>query len=103
MNSGGYVYRSLWSWISKKGYDETTSKFEELGKFELAVKGKISLEIGPWRANAGGLSVSRTFGDFEAKFKELGGTPGVIICEPEIFDFVLGEADFIVLGCFIIR
>jgi len=32
----------------------------------------------------GRLSVSRTFGDIEAKLSLYGGLPGVIIAEPEI-------------------
>lgn len=48
----------------------------------------------------GRLSVSRTFGDLEAKHPDLGGMPGVVICDPEI-KVLKGEAnelDFIVFG-----
>ena len=49
----------------------------------------------------GRLSVSRTFGDIEAKMEKFGGKPGVIIAEPEISQFSIDENthDFIVLGC----
>lgn len=97
--AGGFVYRSLWSWITKRGRDELVTKFEQIASYENASKQERLLEVGPWRANAGGLSVSRTFGDFEAKYKELGGTPGVIICEPDVFELELKNADFIVIGC----
>ena len=40
--------------------------------------------LGPVRVNPGRLSVSRTFGDIEAKFEKFGGNPKVVIAEPEI-------------------
>ena len=56
---------------------------------------------GPYRVSPGRLSVSRTFGDIEAKMVKYGGKPGVIIAEPEIsqFSIVESEQDYIVLGC----
>lgn len=48
----------------------------------------------------GRLSVSRTFGDIEAKEVCFGGKPGVIVAEPEIKTFrVQNDHDFIVMGC----
>ena len=49
----------------------------------------------------GRLSVSRTFGDIEAKWTKYGGKEGVIIAQPEISQFTLKPDfhDFIVLGC----
>ena len=35
--------------------------------------------LGPFRVLPGRLSVSRTFGDIEAKFEKYGGKPGVVI------------------------
>lgn len=99
ISAGGFVYRSLWSWVSKKGYEETAMKHEEIEKYEFNTRNKPYLEIGPWRVNSGGLSVSRTFGDFESKYRELGGVPGSIICEPEIFEFSTTNADFMIIGC----
>jgi len=32
----------------------------------------------------GRLSVSRTFGDIEAKHPDLGGMHGVVVCDPDI-------------------
>ena len=55
---------------------------------------------GPMRVFPGRLSVSRTFGDIEAKRAKYGGNPQVIICEPEICQFKLGDnQDFIMMGC----
>lgn len=55
---------------------------------------------GPFRVLPGRLSVSRTFGDAEAKLKSHGGNPNVIIAEPDIKSFKLTENnDFIILGC----
>lgn len=48
----------------------------------------------------GRLSVSRTFGDAEAKLKATGGNPNVIIAEPDIKSFkITQDHDFIILGC----
>lgn len=48
----------------------------------------------------GRLSVSRTFGDIEAKHPDLGGMEGVVVCEPDITRIKNGtlEADFIIIG-----
>lgn len=48
----------------------------------------------------GRLSVSRTFGDIEAKKVKYGGNPKVIVAEPEIRAFkVQPTYDFILLAC----
>ena len=39
---------------------------------------------GPFRVFPGRLSVSRTFGDIEAKLEKFGGNPNVVISKPEI-------------------
>ena len=52
-----------------------------------------------FRILPGRLAVSRAFGDIEAKLKELGGNPHVLIAIPEIRVFYLNNsADFIVLA-----
>ena len=54
----------------------------------------------PWRVFPGGLSVSRTFGDIEAKELKFGGIKGVIVALPDIVEFELNdEYNFIVIGC----
>ena len=56
--------------------------------------------VGPSRVFPGRLSVSRSFGDVEAKIPSLGGSQGVIVATPEIYSFRIDtEVDFIVLGC----
>ena len=56
--------------------------------------------MGPLRVLPGRLSVSRTFGDMEAKLAKFGGNPKVVIAEPEIKSFkITKDHDFIVLGC----
>lgn len=48
----------------------------------------------------GRLSVSKTFGDIEAKRVKYGGNPNVIVCEPEIISFKLKDNfDFFLIGC----
>ena len=56
--------------------------------------------IGPIRVFPGRLSVSRTFGDTEAKITNKGGNPNVVISKPEIRSFKLDKGhDFVILGC----
>lgn len=45
--------------------------------------------LGPFRVLPGRLSVSRTFGDIEAKLEKYGGKSGVVIAQPEIASFSL--------------
>lgn len=55
---------------------------------------------GPLRCFPGRLSVSRTFGDIEAKRVRYGGNPNVIVCDPEIRVFKLKpNFDFFMIGC----
>ena len=55
--------------------------------------------IGPIRVFPGRLSVSRTFGDTEAKITAKGGNPNVVIWTPEIRSFKIDKShDFIILG-----
>ena len=54
---------------------------------------------GPCRVYPGRLSVSRTFGDIEAKSQYYGGNSKVVISEPEITVFKLSEDhEFLILG-----
>jgi protein phosphatase 2C family protein 2/3 len=56
--------------------------------------------LGPHRIFPGRLSVSRSFGDIEAKSCRLGGIPGVLIAVPEIHSFKIDDnIDYIMLGC----
>ena len=58
---------------------------------------KLSL---PWRVLPGRLSVSRTFGDIEAKLERFGGKKGVITPNPDVTEIELNnEFDFMVIGC----
>jgi protein phosphatase 2C family protein 2/3 len=47
------------------------------------------------------LSVSRTFGDCQAKLEKYNGNPNVVIVDPEIHHVSIKEDahDFIILGC----
>ena len=74
---------------------------------ETLIKKSINPEIigkklvGPYRVSPGGLSVSRTIGDIEAKLEKLGGNPNVVISKPDIFEYDLNkdDIDFFILGC----
>jgi protein phosphatase 2C family protein 2/3 len=62
---------------------------------------KREIIVGPLRVLPGRLSVSRTFGDIEAKLTSLGGNPQVVVAIPEITSFKINLTDhnFLVLGC----
>lgn len=66
--------------------------------FPLYQNGK-QIEI-PWRVLPGRLSVSRTFGDIEAKDEKLGGNKNVVAALPDIYEFILNEEfNLIIIGC----
>lgn len=55
---------------------------------------------GPHRVFPGRLSVSRTFGDIEAKREKFGGNPHVVVALADIKEFVIDDKmDFLLLGC----
>jgi len=55
---------------------------------------------GPVRVLPGRLSVSRTFGDCQAKMERYNGNPNVVIVDPEIHHLRITEdLDYVVLGC----
>jgi len=63
-------------------------------------QGSDQVIIGPYRVFPGRLSVSRTFGDIEAKRVAYGGNSKVIIAEPEVKAFkVEASYDYVLLGC----
>ena len=56
--------------------------------------------MGPHRVFPGRLSVSRTFGDIEAKDTKFEGNPKVVIAEPDVTAFkIRNNYDFILIGC----
>ena len=61
---------------------------------------KKEVIVGPLRVLPGRLSVSRTFGDVEAKLVKYGGNPNVVVATPEIKSFrITKDHDFIVMAC----
>lgn len=59
-----------------------------------------SIIPGVHRINPGRLSVSRSFGDVEAKQEQFGGNQGVLITVPDIKTFRVVEGfDFVLLAC----
>jgi protein phosphatase 2C family protein 2/3 len=63
-------------------------------------KGIQQVILGPHRVFPGRLSVSRTFGDIEAKMIKYEGNPKVVIAEPDITAFkIRNNYDFIAIAC----
>ena len=103
LKAGGKVYRTLLNKKTHMFFDEVANKFTDIAKFEAQSKTIAFIESGPWRINPGSLSVSRTFGDFESKLDQVKGGTGRVINDPEINEVEIGNADFVVLGCELIR
>ncbi len=65
-----------------------------------SVRQQDQVILGPFRVLPGRLSVSRTFGDIEAKKPKYGGNPKVVIADPEVKAFkVQNNYDFVLLAC----
>jgi protein phosphatase 2C family protein 2/3 len=59
----------------------------------------VQILLGPHRVMPGRLSVSRTFGDIEAKHPQFGGNPNVVVAVPDIIELKIKENyDYILLG-----
>ena len=99
-NGGANIYP-----ISKDHKPDSETEKERIfnagGKiYQSSVKGKNgSIITGPFRIEPGKLSVSRSFGDIEAKLPRFEGNPKVLIAKPEItyFEINNNEHDFIVM------
>jgi serine/threonine protein phosphatase PrpC len=103
ISSGGRIYRSIWNPLIRRTWDEFVSSFDDFKKCDVQGKANKGFEYGPWRITPGGLSVSRSIGDFESKLTGLGAIAGCLVNEPEVTQYKLADADFIVIGCTIIR
>jgi protein phosphatase 2C family protein 2/3 len=89
-NKGTFVYQL--SVDHKPDNPSEKERIEDAG-------GKIIRNTGISRIFPGRLSVSRAFGDFSAKIKNLGGNPAVLIAKPEIFAFQIdGDFDYCLIG-----
>lgn len=71
----------------------------QVDKLNLQLPQKLLVKI-PFRVFPGGLSVSRSFGDVQAKDPLMGGKKGVLIADPEIMLYRVHQGtDFLLLGC----
>lgn len=92
-SNGGSVYQTQ---TVARPPNANTNNF--MGNSMFATPTQILL--GPHRVMPGRLSVSRTFGDIEAKKVELGGNPNVVVATPDIKAFKIKDShDCILLGC----
>ena len=85
--------------VEKKRIEQAGGKiYQTPSLFPLFQNGK-QIEI-PWRVLPGRLSVSRTFGDIEAKDEKFGGMKNVVVALPDIKELEINdEYNFIVIGC----
>lgn len=91
--SGGNVYQTQ---TVAKNQNATAGNFMPGGLFNQPTQ----ILLGPHRVIPGRLSVSRTFGDIEAKKISLGGNPNVVIAIPDVVEFKIKDNyDYILLAC----
>jgi serine/threonine protein phosphatase PrpC len=99
IENGGELYKMSSNLKTLENQYHFVKNFQELKRINELEKHSKELIFGPWRISPGGLSVSRTFGDKESKTSTFGGSEGIVVPDPDVFDFDLDEADFILLGC----
>lgn len=99
----GKIYRSVWNPVQRKTWDEFAKTLEDFKRLEATAKANTFYQYGPWRLAPGSLSVSRSMGDFESKMSNFGAISGCLICEPQIIEAKVTDADFVVIGCDFIR
>lgn len=88
LQAGGKIYRKRVQMKSKEKNNK--GKNEE----------KTFTTYGPYRVDPGGLSVSRTIGDFPSKHPAVGGNPKCVVACPDIYKIEISpELDFLLLGC----
>lgn len=91
-SNGGRVYQTTSPAINLSFFSPLLNSFSNANS--------NSVLTGPSRVFPGRLSVSRSFGDIEAKIPRFGGLPNVLISTPEVFSFkVTEETDFLFLAC----
>lgn len=99
VENGGELYKVSSDLEQFKNQFHFAKNYKDFKAIVETEKRSPQLVFGPWRVKPGSLSVSRTFGDIEAKLPEFGGIPNIITAEPDVFDCDLSDADFLVLGC----
>jgi serine/threonine protein phosphatase PrpC len=88
IENGGKIYQT-----------KTTYSTNKNQKSKRSIDLPPQVTLGPPRVKPGRLSVSRTFGDIEAKVPKYGGKRNVVIAIPEITEFSIENYyDFILLG-----
>jgi serine/threonine protein phosphatase PrpC len=98
VENGGELYKMSSNLRTFENQYHFVKNFQELKTINELEKHSKDLVFGPWRINPGGLSVSRTFGDKESKETQYGGAEGIVIPDPDVFDFDLDGGDFVLLG-----
>jgi serine/threonine protein phosphatase PrpC len=87
VENGGKIYQTKTTYSTKNN------------KSKRSINLPPQVMLGPPRVKPGRLSVSRTFGDIEAKIPKYGGRRNVVIAIPEITEFNIEDSyDFILLG-----
>lgn len=78
----------------------TANSMSDLKKLEQLEKEPYVEHIGPFRVRPGGLSVSRAFGDFDAKKNGPRGLDNVVVSDPEVMSMqIKAHDDFVLLAC----
>jgi serine/threonine protein phosphatase PrpC len=98
IENGGHLERVTLNPKTGEAETHTVKKFQEVKNLNSLEKNTTQGTFGRWRISPSGASVARCFGFKLAKDPELGGCEAVISTEPEVLDFELENADFVLLA-----
>lgn len=97
--AGGSLYRASYNPLLQCQEQHVATSAQIFAQINTKLSPYPKLYVGPWRVKPGSLSVSRTFGDAEAKIETLGGKSGVISPHPFIYTMNNKDVDFVALCC----
>lgn len=98
IKNGGQLYRVSSNLKTIENVFYTVTKYQDVIRIDEMESSNKNLCFGPWRIKPGGLSVSRSFGDFESKILKNGQQIHLVIPEPEILRYPIDDMDFCIMA-----
>lgn len=99
IENGGELYKMSSNIKTGQSNMHFVKNYSQLKKINEIQKNSQNMIFGPWRVKPGGLSVSRSFGDLEAKRSLANNLRRIVISEPDITEFDLEDIDFVFIAC----
>ena len=97
-SKGGEIYKMAYKERAGQHNFYYVDNYAQLKKLRETQRSAKNLNFGPWRVSPGGLSLSRSFGDIEAKIPQLGGNPKVVTAKPDVTEFDVENVDFAIIA-----